>query len=89
MELSVYLVLLLYSIFDVFMIMYYGNELMLSSGRLGWHLYESNWIDRSQSIKKNVLIFNEFLMQPLEITVLKIYPLTLETFIRVGFVCQR
>ncbi len=63
--------------------MYFGNEIKLSSDKLSWELYDSNWIDRSESIKKVVLIFGEFLMQPIQLTILMIYPLTLETFTRV------
>ncbi len=63
--------------------MYFGNEIKLSSDKLSWELYESGWIDRSESIKKDVLIFGEFLMQPIQLTILMIYPLTLETFTRV------
>ncbi len=83
MELVIYVVWLVYSTFDIFMIMHFGNEIKLASGRLSYNLYESNWMDRSESLKKKVIIFGEFLMKPHELMLLKIYPLTLETFQRV------
>ncbi len=82
-ELTIYVIGELYNIFDIYIIMYFGNEIKLSSDKLSWQLYESGWIDRSESIKKDVLIFGEFLMQPIQLTILMIYPLTLETFTRV------
>ncbi len=79
----VFLVSMLYCSFDIFMILYFGNEIKLGSDRLSYHLFESDWMDRPQSIKRNVIIFGEFLMQPTQLIVLKLYPLTLETFTRV------
>lgn len=43
-------------------------------------------LDRSQSIKKDVISFGEFLMQPQPLIILKLYPLTLDAFIRVGLI---
>lgn len=79
------MVLLLYSIFDIFMITFYGNEIKLTSDRLSYHLYESDWFHRSHAIKKNILILGEILMRPRELIVLKIYPLSLGTFTKVNF----
>ncbi|XP_037029025.1 odorant receptor 94b-like isoform X2 [Bradysia coprophila] len=82
--LLVYLTGLLYSIVEIFMIMFFGNEITLASDRLSYRLYESCWIDRRQSIKKNVLLFGEFLMKPHQlIDQLQLYPLTLDTFTRI------
>lgn len=86
LQLFIYVVILSYSIFDIFMITFYGNEIKLASDRLSYCLYESNWCDRSQSIKKDVLIFGEFLMQPRQLIVLKLYPLSLGMFTKVDFV---
>lgn len=71
------------------MITFYGNEIKLASDRLSYRLYETNWIDRSQAVKKNILIFGEILMRPKELIVLKLYPLTLETFTMVMIVKGR
>lgn len=84
-ELYVYLAELLYSVFDIFMIAFYGNEIKSASDALSHRLYESVWIERGQAIRCNVLMFGEFLKKPIELVVLKLYPLTLETFMTVSF----
>lgn len=75
---------LFYNIFEIFLIMNFGNEIKLASDRLSYCLFESDWINRPQTTKKIVLIFGEFLKQPHQLTVLKLYPLNLETFTRVS-----
>lgn len=83
-ELFIYVSWLLFNIFDIFMIMHYGNEIKFASSHLPYHLYESNWIDRSQSIRHKIVIFNEMLLQPHQLFVLDIFSLTLQTFMRVS-----
>lgn len=56
---------------------------MLSSNRLSYSLFESNWIDRPESTKKYLIIFGEYLKEPHELVIVKLFPLTLETFTRV------
>lgn len=85
MEQSIQVTVLLYSIFDIFMIMYFGSEINLASDRLSYFLFESEWVDRSVSVQKHVVMFGEFLKQPHQLVIMKIYPLTLETFKRVMF----
>lgn len=53
---------------------------MLSSNRLSYSLFESDWTDQPQSTKMCILIFGEYLRQPHELIIGKLYPLTLETF---------
>ncbi|XP_037032908.1 odorant receptor 94b-like [Bradysia coprophila] len=79
----VLLAILLYSVFDVFMLTYFGNEIKMSSDRFTYCLFKSNWIEMPQSTKKSVLIFGEILIRPYEILVFKIFPLSLETFTRI------
>lgn len=75
---------LLYNIFDIFMVMHLGNEIMLSSDKLSYRLFESNWVDQPQSIKKCVIIFGERLKQPHFLVIGVLYSLTLETFVKVS-----
>lgn len=82
MELMIYLLILIYNIFDIFMITYFGNEVNLSSDRLLYCLFQSNWYEY-QSGRKTILILGERFKQPLELVILKLYPLTLELFTRV------
>lgn len=64
--------------------MYMGNDIQLSSDRLSYCLFESNWIDESESYKKYVLILGEALKQHHELIIGKIYPLNLKTFTKVS-----
>lgn len=82
----VYMCYLGNSIFDIFMVMYFGDEITSESGELSYCLFESNWIDQPQLSKKIMLIFAERLKKPQMLIILELYPLTCETFIRV---CSR
>ncbi|XP_037052001.1 odorant receptor 94b-like [Bradysia coprophila] len=82
MEFIIYIVILTYNIFDVFMITYFGNELNLSSDRLSYCLFQSSWYEY-QFCSKSILILGERFKQPVELVILKLYPLTLELFVRI------
>ncbi|XP_037039748.1 putative odorant receptor 71a [Bradysia coprophila] len=72
-----------YNIAELFMITYFGNEIMLSSSRLTYSLFESEWIGQPQSTIKCIIIFGEYLKRSHEMLIGKLYPLTLETFTRI------
>ncbi|XP_037050342.1 odorant receptor 94a-like [Bradysia coprophila] len=74
---------LIYCIAELFMITYFGNEIMLSSGELTYNLFESNWVEQSHATKKCIIIFGEYLKQSHEMLIGKLYPLTLESFVRI------
>ncbi|KAJ6636498.1 Odorant receptor Or2 [Pseudolycoriella hygida] len=71
---------LFYAVFDVFSVMYFANEIKLKSEELFYNLYQSSWIEQTLKCKKILIIFGERLKQPHVLVVLKMYPLTLETF---------
>ncbi|XP_037024575.1 odorant receptor 94b-like [Bradysia coprophila] len=83
LERSVIFVLLFYFISELFMITYFGNEIKLTSNHLSYCLYESDWYNQSQTTKIYIIIFAEYLKQPQEVLIGKLYPLTLETFTRI------
>lgn len=64
--------------------MYLGNEIKLSSDRLSYCLFESDWIGQTEVCKKHIVIMIEFLKQPQELIVGKLYPMDLKTFTSVG-----
>ncbi|XP_037039734.1 odorant receptor 94b-like [Bradysia coprophila] len=74
---------LLYGIFDIFLVMYLANDITVSSDRLSYCLFESNWIEQTESCKKYVLIMAEMLKQPQQLVIL-IYPMNLETFVKIA-----
>lgn len=59
--------------------MYLGNEIMLSSDRLTYCLFESNWIDQPQATKKLIILFVERLKKP-HVIEIGLYTLSLGTF---------
>ncbi|XP_037039814.1 odorant receptor 4-like [Bradysia coprophila] len=83
LERVLHIFVLIYFIAELFMITYFGNEIMLSSNRLSYSLFESEWYDQPQSTKTNILIFGEYLKQSQVLVIGKLYPLTLETFTRI------
>lgn len=81
-----YLAAVLYNLFDIFMIAYFGNEIEQASSRLTYALFESNWTGQSESFKSCLVILAEVLKRPQRIIVFKLYPLNLTTFTSVGVV---
>lgn len=64
--------------------MHYGNGIKLSSDRLTYSLFESNWMEQTKSVKKCMIIFSEVLKLPHELQIGKLYPLNIQTFTAVG-----
>lgn len=62
------------------MITYFGNEIVVSSDRLSYNLYESDWRCQPESTKKCIIIFGERLKKPQVLLIGKLYPLTLRSF---------
>ncbi len=83
-EFIIYGVLLGYLIFEIFAIMYFGNEITLASSDLCYSLYESNWMDQSAAYKKLIIIFMSALRQPETIVIGKLFPLSLSVFMSVS-----
>ncbi|XP_037039738.1 putative odorant receptor 71a [Bradysia coprophila] len=82
-ERAVHVYTFFFNIAELFMITYSGNEIMLSSGRLTYSLFESEWGGQPHSTKKCMIIFGEYLKRSHEMLIGKLYPLTLETFTRI------
>nr|QGW45383.1 odorant receptor 10 [Bradysia odoriphaga] len=74
---------LVYNTSEIFMITFFGNEILVSSDRLSYCLFESNFVNQTESVKKLIIIFGEYLKQPHQLTICNLYPLTLETFTRI------
>lgn len=87
-ELLIYLFILFYYLSEIFMITYFGNEIMLSSNRLSYCLFESEWMEQPHKTKKCIIIFGECLLQPHVLLIAKLYPLTVESFTKVCPYCN-
>lgn len=79
-----YVIETFYCFADIYVVLYLANEIMLSSDKLGYSLFESNWINQTQSCKKYILIVVECLKKPRVLVVGKLFPMNLETFIVVS-----
>nr|QGW45404.1 odorant receptor 31 [Bradysia odoriphaga] len=66
--------------FDTFALLYLSNEIMLASDRLSYCLFESKWMDQTESCKKYIIIVGERLKQPQQLVVGKQFPMNLRTF---------
>lgn len=64
--------------YEIFMLMYFGNEVMLASENLLTCVYESNWMDSSMGYRKMALTLMERLKREEEMTIAKIFPLNLK-----------
>ncbi|XP_037049629.1 odorant receptor 94b-like [Bradysia coprophila] len=82
-ERSIHLTMVCYYISELFMITYFGNEIMLTSDRLSYSLFESDWTGQPQAVKMSIIIFGEYLKQPHVFVIGKLYSLTLETFTQI------
>ncbi len=82
-EYGVYLTSLLYCLFDIFMVTFFGNEIKLTSENLSYKLFACNWMDQSEGSKKYILILMEVLKRPQQL-VIGIFPLDLDIFTTVS-----
>lgn len=63
--------------YEIFMLMYFGNEVSLSSEELLTSVYESNWMDSSMRYRKLALTLMERLKRKEEMKIAKLFPLNL------------
>lgn len=75
-----YVACFIHGVSDIYLVMYLANEIRLASDKLSYRLFESNWIEQSRTCRKCVIILAEFLKQPQEMVIFKLYPMNLETF---------
>lgn len=66
------------------MVTYLGNQIKLSSNRLSYCLFQSNWIEQSKPTRKCIITLTEVLKQPQVLVIWKLYPLDLQTFTSVS-----
>lgn len=80
LQTGIYVTVATHSFFDLFMVMYLGNEIKLSSDRLSYCLYESQWMEQSKFCRKCLINFSEILQKPQKLVIEGLYSLNLETF---------
>ncbi|KAJ8919560.1 hypothetical protein NQ315_002182, partial [Exocentrus adspersus] len=76
-----YLTLLMYQLFCY---CWYGNEIMVTSGRFSQDLYNSEWLVVNDSIRKSLLLVMMRAQRPIQFTAGKFALLSLQTFMSVS-----
>ncbi len=66
--------------FDLFIVLYLGNEITISSSELMYCVFESDWIWQSEAMVMDFIILTEVLKKPQQLIILKVYPMNLDTF---------
>lgn len=69
-----------YGLFDIVMVTYLGNEIMMSRDRLSYCFFESNWCEQTLSCLKLIIIMTELLKKPKKLVVGMLFTLNLDTF---------
>jgi len=65
-------------IFEIFVLIYYGNEIALASDQLSFRVYESNWMCMPIKCRKLMIIIMEQWRKPQELIVGKIFPMRIK-----------
>lgn len=84
-QIPIFMAVLLYGIFDIFLVMYLANDINVASDKLSYCLFESSWIGQPKSCIKCLLILGETVRHSQQLVILKVYPMNLETFTMVRY----
>ncbi|XP_063925979.1 odorant receptor Or1-like [Zophobas morio] len=68
---------------QIFMYCWFGNEVQAKSSNLPYAVFESDWTDLSEEIKKKLLFFTMHL-KPVQISALNLFYLSLDTYMRIN-----
>lgn len=71
--------------FDLFVVFYLCNEITVASSDLMYCVFESDWIDQSNVVAKDLIILTEVMKKPQQLIILKLFPMNLLTFTSVKF----
>lgn len=82
-----YMMLLMALMTQIFLLCYFGNEVIIKSEQLSTQMYSSNWTDLTignVNFKKTMLVFQERLKRKTQVVVLLLFPFSLDTFAKVS-----
>lgn len=69
---------------QIYLPCFFGNELLLASEQLPRHAYGSNWPLLGQRFARLQLVFVERSQRTVQVMVVKLFPLKLQTFTSIG-----
>ncbi|XP_044254280.1 odorant receptor 4-like [Tribolium madens] len=70
-------------IFQMFQYCWFGSEIMYKSDKIPYSAFEMNFLDAPLSTKKNLVIFLTCTQKPIQMPILKVTHLSLQTFMKV------
>lgn len=71
---------------QIFLLCYFGNDLIIKSDELPMHLFLSNWpvlMRDNKPLKMVYMVFREQLKRRSQVLVMLLFPFSLETFTKV------
>ncbi|KAJ3663643.1 hypothetical protein Zmor_007884 [Zophobas morio] len=68
---------------QIFLYCFFGNEVQVTSDKLSYAAFESNWMELSVATKKMLIFFTMNLQKPVQLSALDLFYLTLDTFMRI------
>ncbi|XP_015838098.1 odorant receptor Or1 [Tribolium castaneum] len=68
---------------QVFMYTWFGNEVKFKSSKVSYALFECEWIDFSQKVKKDLIFFTIRLQKPVKLSAFNLFYLSLQTFMKI------
>lgn len=74
---------------QIFLLCYFGNELIIKSEELSTDIFGSNWPEitaKDQQLKSTMIVFQERLKRKTQVLVLILFPFSLDTFTKVHIV---
>lgn len=67
---------------------YYGSWLRMKSENLSYEIFKSNWIDKTNDVKKTMMLFVEGTLRSINMQAGRIFALDLITTLKVTGICR-
>lgn len=82
-----YMMLLMALMTQIFLLCYFGNEVIIRSEQLMTHMFASNWPEITKDnrpFKSTMIVFQERLKRKTQVLVALLFPFSLDTFTKVN-----
>ncbi|XP_049536874.1 odorant receptor 85c-like [Anopheles darlingi] len=82
-DLFKFILFLISSLVQVFLLCYYGNKLIVASDQISYSAFEGHWINASSSYQKSLLLVMVRSLKPQKLTALKFSVISLASFSKI------
>lgn len=75
---------------QIFLLCYFGNEVIIRSEEISSHMFASNWPEittKNKKFKSTMIVFQERLKRKTQVLVALLFPFSLDTFSKVIYEC--